>query len=54
MYYLFAILVLVALMAVAFAQWPYYGTYYNTHALSYPYAYNYGLYNPAFSYLWKK
>ncbi|PRD30483.1 UNVERIFIED_CONTAM: hypothetical protein NCL1_26273 [Trichonephila clavipes] len=50
------LLVLVALVACAMAQWPYNGYYYNTHAAAaYPYGYNYyGAYNPALNYYWKK
>ncbi|GFQ76821.1 uncharacterized protein TNCT_433811 [Trichonephila clavata] len=54
---LFVLLVLVALVVCAVAQWPYYGGYYTGYNgyVAPPVAYNYyGAYNPALSYLWKK
>ncbi|PRD19124.1 UNVERIFIED_CONTAM: hypothetical protein NCL1_58383 [Trichonephila clavipes] len=53
----FVLLVLVALVVCAAAQWPYYGGYYAGYNgyVAPPAAYNYyGAYNPALSYLWKK
>ncbi|KAF8771768.1 hypothetical protein HNY73_019143 [Argiope bruennichi] len=54
-YSLLILLVLVALVVCAMAQWPYNaGYYYNGYAAS-PYAHSYyGAYNPALNYWWKK